>query len=233
MLHCFECGADLPDNIVYCLQCGKPLSNIEEETVVRPKPFDQFPVEPRPVEPIPVIEPEPVPVKRQGSGTATLILGVVLGAGLVIGVLIVGAIMFASSRDDQAKIILPVNIQLQTPNNPTATTTPTHKPSPSPSVASSNSNANSQRAFRDCAVISPDYESSINLRRYCDTRDCSQDSSTIYIQVEPGTSVQATSRDPIVTGRYTWVQIKYAGELLWVSEGRLDCEHDFDPNYGK
>src|SRR4051812_2820131 len=112
MLHCFECGADLPDNIVYCLQCGKPLRNTEEETVVRPKPFDQWPVEPRPVEPIPVIEKEPAPIKRQGSGTATLILGVVLGAGLVIGLLIVGVFMFASTRNEQSKINFPVNIQL-------------------------------------------------------------------------------------------------------------------------
>src|SRR5262245_6813078 len=102
MLHCFECGADLPDNIVYCLQCGKPLGNTDEETVVRPKPFDVWPVEPKPVEPIPVEpEPAPIPAQRQGSNTATLILGVLLGAGLVLGLLIVGAFLLASNRDDQ------------------------------------------------------------------------------------------------------------------------------------
>src|SRR4051794_21831239 len=141
MLHCFECGADLPDNIVYCLQCGKPLG-AEEETVVRPKPFDPWLIDPKPVEPIPVIEPEPVLAKRQGSGTATLILGVLLGAGLVIGMLIVGAFMFASNHTDQTKINLPVNIQMPTQNSSTPTTTPTHKPTPTPTVAPSNSNTN-------------------------------------------------------------------------------------------
>ena len=95
-------------------------------------------------------------------------------------------------------------------------------------MAPANSNANQpSAALKDCAVISPDGVGAINLRRYCDTRDCSQDVSTLYLQVDPGTKVQATSRESIVTGRYTWVQVKYAGELLWVSEARLDCEHDF------
>ena len=229
MLHCFECGADLPDNIVYCLQCGKPLGGAEEETVVRPKPFDPWPIDPKPVEPIPDIEPEPVPVRRQGSGTANLILGVLLGAGLVLALLIVGAFIIASNRDDSPKISLPVNIQIATPGSPSPTTTATRKPTPTPTVAPSNSNS-SQSAVRDCAVITPDGEGTINLRRYCDTRDCSQDPSTLYLQVDPGTSVQVTPHDRIVTKHFTWVQVKYRGELVWVSAARLDCEHDFDPN---
>src|ERR1043166_1551561 len=227
MLHCFECGADLPDNIVYCLQCGRPLNNAEEETVVRPKPIDPWPVDPRPVEPIPV-EPARRPVARQGSSAATLILGVVLGAGLVIGLLIVGAFMLSSNGNDKAKINIPVNIQSATPNSPTPSMTATRKPTSTPTAAPSNSNTNSaQNLLRDCAVITPDGEGTINLRRYCDTRDCSKDASTLYLQVEPGTHVQATSRDTVVTGHYTWVQIKYNGEFLWVSDARLDCEHDF------
>jgi hypothetical protein len=227
MLHCFQCGADLPDNLLYCLQCGKPLDVAEEETVVRPKPVELWPIDPKPVEPLPIIEPVPAPVQRQGSGTATLILGVVLGAGLVIGLLIVGVVLLTSGRDEKPKNTPPVNVQA-TPNSPTPTTTPTHKPTPTPSAAQANSNVNAaSAALRDCAVITPDGEGTINLRRYCDTRDCSQDVSTLYLQVDPATKVQATARESIVTGRYTWVQIKYAGELLWVSEARLDCEHDF------
>jgi len=231
MLHCFNCGADLPDNIVYCLQCGNPLNVGEDETVVRPKPvFDPNPIDPQPVEPIPIIEPAPIPVARRGSGAPYLILGVVLGAGLVIGLLIVGAFMLAAMQSDR-------NVNPPQTNNKNAgpinteipTTTPTHKPTATATSTPSNGNTNSVSvaALRDCAVISPDGEALINLRRYCDTRDCSQDASTLYLQVEPGTSVQETSRDPILTGRYTWDQIKYNGEFLWVSDARLDCEHDF------
>jgi hypothetical protein len=228
MLHCFNCGADLPDNILFCLQCGKPLETAEEETVVRPKPIEPWPVDPKPVEPLPIIEPVPAPVRRRGSGTATLVLGVVLGAGLVIALLIVGVFVLTSVRDKQIKNTPPVNTQVATANNPIPTTTPTRKPTATPTTAPANSNMNAAPdALQDCAVISPDGEGTINLRRYCDTRDCSQDASTLYLQVDPGTKVQATSRKSIVTGRYTWVQIKYAGELLWVSDARLDCEHDF------
>jgi len=36
MLHCFQCAADLPDNMLYCLQCGSPLD--EQPTVIRKRP---------------------------------------------------------------------------------------------------------------------------------------------------------------------------------------------------
>lgn len=34
MMHCFECGAAMPDNMVYCLLCGSKLGG-EAETVVK------------------------------------------------------------------------------------------------------------------------------------------------------------------------------------------------------
>ncbi len=226
MLHCFECGADLPDNIVYCLQCGTPLDVPEDETVVRPKPIFDPDIEPRPVVPIPVIEPTPVPVPvKRRSVAPYLILGVVLGAGLVIGLLIVGSFMLAAMQNDRNGNIPANNKNIAAVNSPSATAT--HKPTATFTATPADSNTNSTAALRDCAVISPDGEGVINLRRFCDTRDCSQDASTLYLQVDPGTEVQATSRDPIKTGHYTWVQIKYDGELLWVSNARLDCEHDF------
>src|SRR5436189_6475675 len=39
MLHCFKCGADLPDNVIYCLQCGERLEGDDDvDTFVRKKP---------------------------------------------------------------------------------------------------------------------------------------------------------------------------------------------------
>lgn len=36
MIHCFKCGADMPDNMIYCLHCGVLLET-EPETIVREK----------------------------------------------------------------------------------------------------------------------------------------------------------------------------------------------------
>lgn len=76
---------------------------------------------------------------------------------------------------------------------------------------------------RVCTIINPE-GSSVNLRRDCDTRDCSEDASTIYTQGEPGDDLRTTGRPPVTTGRFTWVQVRYQGETLWVSSTRLDCE---------
>lgn len=35
MLHCFQCGADLPDNLFYCLHCGARLDGNDQPTVIR------------------------------------------------------------------------------------------------------------------------------------------------------------------------------------------------------
>lgn len=35
MLHCFNCGSDLPDNVIYCLHCGERLDTGEFETKLR------------------------------------------------------------------------------------------------------------------------------------------------------------------------------------------------------
>jgi len=219
MLHCFECGADLPDNLLYCLHCGVQLDAAEDPTIVRPRPVEPLP---KPVVPLPP-EPQPV-VIRQSSGATKFILGALLGAGLVILLLIVGVFMLASNRSGQSNAMRPPANQNTTPASPTPSPTPKPSPSPTPAAkANVNSNVDPALSVRDCVIISPE-GGSVNLRRYCDTLDCSVHSSTLYIQVEPGTHVEVTGREPIVSGRYTWNQIKYDGETLWVSSARIDCE---------
>src|SRR5947209_8754281 len=69
---------------------------------------------------------------------------------------------------------------------------------------------------KECVIIQKADGSPVNLRRYCDLKDCSQDANTMAIQVEPGTNIELTGRKPIVSGRNTWVQVKYRGEILWM-----------------
>lgn len=104
---------------------------------------------------------------------------------------------------------------------PTATPvpTPTRKPTPSPA----NANDETEAAARSCEIINPT-GGSVNLRRYCDTRDCSQDASTLYTQGDVGDLVQPTNHKPVTSGRFTWVQVKHDGETLWISSNRINCE---------
>ncbi len=229
MLHCFNCGADLPDNVVFCLQCGKPLDVpevLEEDTVVRPKPFDPWPVEPKPVEPLPIVDPVPQPAARRRGGAVYLILGILLGAGLVIALLIVGVFMIAALQNDPKGNAPPANnksVGTSSPTPQTPTATPTRKPSPTPTETPIENDVHFITKLRGCDIINPE-GGSVNLRRYCDTRDCSTDPTTLYIQVDPGTHVEATDHQPIVTDHFSWVQVRYDNETLWVSAARIDCD---------
>ncbi len=89
----------------------------------------------------------------------------------------------------------------------------------------SNNNVNTAAEGKQCSVIKKSDGTAINLKRYCDSRDCSLDANTMALQIDPGTIVEPTDRKPIVSGRFTWIQVKYRGEVLWVSSSLIDCEH--------
>lgn len=225
MLHCFECGKDLPDNVLYCLYCGAEL-NSDFETARRPKPFDGPVPEPAIVEPIPtVVEPIPTVVKQK-SGIGKFILGGVVGAGLVIVALFIGAVALFYNRTSQSGR----NVAAQTNRNIIVSTPTALQPSPTvrkatatPTSTPVENDVHFITKLRGCEIINPE-GGSVNLRRYCDSRDCSTDPDTLYIQVDPGTYVEATDHDPVVAGHYTWLQIRYDDETLWVSAARVDCE---------
>lgn len=205
MLHCFQCGADLPDNLAYCLHCGAAL-NDDTPTVVHPMP-----------EPVPV-EPQP----RQGSGALKFILGSLIGAIAVVVLLVVGAFVLFSMRDDDHPANISVNNNANL-SSPTPSKSPTPK-KPTPTPTPSSANENTERVnVKTCTVVNP-AGGSVNLRRNCDTRDCSMDASTLYTQLDPGDTVEATNRKPVTTGRFTWVAVKYHGETLWISSTRVDCD---------
>ena len=226
MLHCFQCGADLPDNLVFCLQCGARLEIDDDTTVVDPPIV--IPIDPTPS---PVVDPLPRPVdprpgvSRQGSGVLKFILGGLIGAGVVIVFLVVLGIVIYTVQGEQgtgnaSPNASPANSPAPT-QSPSPSPTATKKPSPTPDPA--NGGTETTAVTKVCDVVNP-AGGTVNLRRYCDTRDCSQDSSTLYIQAEQGDVVERTSRKPVTSGRFTWVQVKYGGELLWISSNRINCD---------
>jgi hypothetical protein len=203
MLHCFNCGSDLPDNIVFCLHCGARLDD-ETATVVHTAPRTQE--DPQQ----PVLTP---PKPRAGIGK--LIIGGLIGAGAVIGIFVVLGVVLYSIQSNDNQNGITTNVKTPTP---TATQTATPKlktPTPTPADVSTDSE-------EECDIVNPQ-GGDVNLRRDCDTKDCSLDPSTLYIQVAPGEIVVPTGKPRVTTGKFTWVQVKYKGETLWVSSTRLDC----------
>lgn len=228
MLHCFQCGADLPDNLVYCVHCGARLEDDDATTVVDPPIVIPIDTRPTPIEPKPFpADARPIPAEpKRGGGVLKFVIGGLLGAGAVIVLLVVvGFVVYYMSEQGQAGTNNGHNaVSTPTPTpTPTATATPIPTPTRKPTPASANTNAGTVADVKTCDVINP-AGGTVNLRRYCDTRDCSVDASTLYTQVEQGDVVETTGRKPVTSGRFTWVQVKHDGETLWISSNRINCE---------
>ena len=209
MLHCFQCGTDLPDNLLYCLQCGARLDDDEVPTVVE----------------IPVVtadDKRPVPIEPKSGGMSKFLLGGLLGAGAVIVVLVLGTIFFNMRGTPRANT--PVN-KREVGNTPTSTPTSTPTPrkvSPTPTPLPANDDVPITQV-RTCEIINP-AGGAVNLRRNCDKLDCSKDDSTLYLQAEPGEPVDLKDAKPVTNGRFTWVQVVYQGETVWISSTRINCQ---------
>ncbi|MBV9214659.1 MAG: hypothetical protein JO053_00665 [Acidobacteria bacterium] len=207
MLHCFNCGSDLPDDIVFCLQCGVRLDD-ETVTVVHRAS------KPEPIRPIGSGSPS----ARPGSGIGKLVVGGLLGAAAVVVLFaVLGVVLYSMMGPGNQNIAVNNKTLTQTP----APLTPTPAPKPKTPTPTPGENLLSDDDT-DCEIVNPQ-GGDVNLRRDCDTKDCSQDPSTIYTKVEAGEYVTPTGKPRVTTGKFTWVQVKYKGETLWVSSTRLDC----------
>ena len=157
------------------------------------------------------------------------VLGSVLGAAAVLVLLVIGGFVLYSMRDQVNTANLPVNsnnnsniTNIANLDSPTKKPSP-RKPSPSPTAAKLNENTGTKTTDRECKITNPT-GGTVNLRRDCDTRDCSLDASTLYTQADPGDKVVPTGRATVTTGDFTWVQVRYHGETLWISSTRMACE---------
>lgn len=134
MLHCFQCGKDLPDNLAFCLFCGAQL-NDDAATVVRP-----------------VVETQPV---ASGGGAGKFILGSLIGAVSVIALVAIAAFVIMSMRGEdkpQNVIAVPAATPTPTPTKATATPTPVRQtPTPSREVF-----VKPEPVERVCSVVNPE-----------------------------------------------------------------------------
>lgn len=126
MIHCFKCGSDIPDNMIYCLHCGERL-DAEPETVVKENPI---PTEP----PKSIIYVVFDWVAKAVAASAIFLLVMAAGCLVLAGLIIYGSwgSTNQTSGNTAQSVPLPEPIP-PTPKSPSPTPRKT-KPTPAPVV---------------------------------------------------------------------------------------------------
>jgi hypothetical protein len=140
MIHCFNCGTDLPENVIYCLQCGRLVDDGEFDTRVRPareKPKDTVVVVPMSstrTASAPIPPPAPKRSKAPWIALATIGALAVLGIVVVAAVVITYNVMKSSEPPIAAKRAITTPAATSTPSTspPTATPAPKRVPTATP-----------------------------------------------------------------------------------------------------
>ena len=216
MLHCFECGSDLPDNVIFCLNCGAKLP-LDDKTIVIPVVGAPTPA-PVPTDDEPPTQdrepsvPPPVTPGIMPESPASM-SGAVKAAIAVMALFIVGAVFYLFGR-----------LSVDPPATPTSSPTPKPSRSNTPPVnATIDTNAAvDTKVLYEC-VASNQGKGTVNLRRDCDTKNCEMDPATKYTQIPDGTRLSLLDLGDHKTGRMTWRPVLYRGERLWISSAKLSC----------
>jgi hypothetical protein len=87
MLHCYDCGANMPDNMRYCTSCGRKLDAPEQATQVLGGPAPQT----TPYSPNPATQPI---VRKKKGGALKAVVVVFVSLGVIAAVVIVAGVMF-------------------------------------------------------------------------------------------------------------------------------------------
>jgi hypothetical protein len=180
MIHCFKCGSDLADNMIYCLQCGNRLeTDAGAETVIaQVRPATRAPL----------------------SGVVKAVAGIAL---LALGSLVLYWAVFLPSVPDANQI------SVTSTNEPEATVTPPPTPAPVASKAKPSPTAVAGFRPKTGCYLSNGGKG-VTLRLDCETKDCNKDKTTVAMTVPDGTSVELSPAPPtgnwrvIVIGNQTY-----------------------------
>ena len=65
----------------------------------------------------------------------------------------------------------------------------------------------------------------VNVREYCDTRNCELDASTIAGEYPDNTDIRVVSGSNVQTARFTWVKVVVTatGRTVWVASTKIKC----------
>lgn len=101
-MFCTQCGAQLTEDARFCTQCGAAVNRTEEPTAAEEPTIVEEPSvqAPEEVSPAPVEEPTPEPRKKPGK-----LLWIIAAAVVVLALLAVGIVLFASGGRDTSEMV--------------------------------------------------------------------------------------------------------------------------------
>jgi len=205
--YCKKCGALLTVGLVYCVNCGEPVANIDEgpDTVIRhPLDTDQ----PQ------VIAPTAPPDQR------SMVPLVIASIAVACAVIAIAALFYVLGHQAAIRQVETVNANANavTPNtNPTLSPTPVPSPTPLSVVQTDNS-----------GPIACTSNEKAQLHDDCDTKDCDTDASTVAFGISAGTDVTKLGVSK-QGGKYRWEKISVAGRETWIASTKLDCTPGANP----
>lgn len=243
MKQCPNCRRTYPDNLAYCLEDGAALVaayDPEATQVHTPAPLSNLP----PTEVYPKLPPTevyqvptpPAPAPRPKS--RAWLVGVVVLAALVVG-LVVGGLLFKQSSSDTSSsnspAATPTSTRTTTPATtptPGATATPavvtaTATPMPSPAVTPSPLATPSPAKVESECMLRNDKadREGVRVRLNCDTQDCDTDESTIAGEYPDETPISIIRGSSVRGKRFTWVKvvILQTKRTVWVASTKIKC----------
>ncbi len=246
MKKCPECLRTYDDNLSYCLQDGKALMTVvgdefaaEAETQIKAKPFPaatQPSINPNPADDLTILSPPPptyeTPKPRKSKINFFLLaalfiaLGVIVGGGLVL-------LLGGFSRDQVA-------VSNKSLNNKTNLETPeprvAEEKTPEDEDNSEDDVSDNFEEDTDELTATPTPEpkvcflsdggnggGEVNVRRDCDTLDCTLNPATIARTYSNKTSITKLGKS-VRSGDYNWEKVNINGGTFWVADSKIRCE---------
>ena len=194
--------------MIYCLHCGVLLDDLE--TVVRKKTAkgaDSQPI---------------ISVPKPQSTAFVLLKGLTATAVFLTSIfaVIVALVIYGSWGSSSEERTPPKNTASNKVENTPTSSEPISKPSRSPETKNT-IDRNLEGDGTETAFAANPGGGRVNLRRDCDSKDCSTDPTTLYTEVEPGTPL--VMRNQIAKSRgYMWQSVRYQGKVLWISSTKLN-----------
>lgn len=244
MKQCPNCRRTYSDNLAYCLEDGAALIaayDVEATQVNSPMPLSNLPptevyakLPPTAAYQAPPLPASPLPAPAPQRKSRAWIVGVVVVAALVVG-LVVGGLLFKHSGSETSSssppAATPTPARATTPAvtpTPTATITPavvtaTATPTPSPLATPSPAKVESQS---ECVLYNDKADrEGVRVRLNCDTQDCDSDESTIAGEYPDETPINVVKGSSVKGKRFTWVKvvILQSKRTVWVASTKIKC----------
>lgn len=200
--YCKKCGALLTVGLVYCVNCGEPVANVDEgpDTVVR----HEFPL-------TQTVENNVDPAPPDQRVTWPIVVASIAAACAVVAIAVLFYLLGHQAALRESQLTRDQSNTVNEPPQPILSPTPTLSPTPPPIVQRDSTGPT------DCMA-----NEKAQLHDDCDLKDCDTDASTVAFGISAGTPVTKLGLSK-QSRKYRWEKITVNGRETWIASTKLDC----------